>query len=132
MRTPWVGVVAALVLAAALLACDSAGDGGAATDTAAGGGGDGAAADVALGGGSGDGTAAPDTRERVAPQRIAVEEARARMLSDERETLLVCAYQDPASCADKLLEGAITLLDLQGMRDAGELALDRELIFYCS
>lgn len=130
MRIHRAGAAAALALAVAtLLACESDGGVGGAggADSARGGGG--GAADFAVGGA--DGAGGPDAVRR-APERIPVEEARAWLLSDAHDTLLVCAYGEPSLCEGKMLEGAITLADLEAQEAAGELALDREIIFYCS
>lgn len=122
-------VAAALVAAAALvLACESAGGG--ATDAATGASPGDAAGGVAVGGDTGAAPAGDTVLAASEPQRVSVADARAWMLSDAHDTLLVCAYADPASCADRLLEGAITLVDLQAME--ADLARDREIVFYCS
>ena len=81
--------------------------------------------------------AAPDTGDPATadvapagPQRVPVAYARERLLSDDYDTLLVCAYTDEELCNDLRLEGALTLAELQD-REPG-LAMDREIIFYCT
>jgi hypothetical protein len=60
--------------------------------------------------------------------RITPQEAHAQVVAGR--ALLVCAYEDPARCADIRLEGAISIQEFRARRPA--LPRDQEIIFYCS
>jgi len=64
-----------------------------------------------------------NTPERVTPQEIYP-----RVKSGE--TLLVCAYDDEATCRNIHLEGAMFLKDFQ--MKLPELSKDQEMVFYCA
>jgi hypothetical protein len=64
------------------------------------------------------------------PERISVEDARRKLTSPGSTTLLVCAYEDESKCAQRQLEGAISLKQLQARQAA--VSPDQELIFYCA
>jgi hypothetical protein len=53
-----------------------------------------------------------------------------KRLREGGDTLLVCAYEDEQKCRANLLEGAITLADLQQRLPA--LDAKRNLVFYCA
>jgi hypothetical protein len=61
-------------------------------------------------------------------ERIGPEDARERVRSGQ--ALLVCAYENDATCSRMRLDGAISLRELEAR--AATLARDRELIFYCA
>ena len=60
--------------------------------------------------------------------RITPQEAHARV--SVGQALLVCAYDDPARCAELRLEGAIPIQEFRARR--ATLPRDQEIIFYCS
>ena len=60
--------------------------------------------------------------------RIAPPEAQARVIAGT--ALLVCAYDDPARCAEIHLEGAIFIQEFRARRSS--LPRDQEIIFYCA
>ena len=64
--------------------------------------------------------------EQKKPQRITPQQAREHI---EAGALLVCAYEDVQKCEKYGLQGAITLDEL---KSRGDVANDRELIFYCA
>lgn len=61
------------------------------------------------------------------PKRISPERARERVQSGA--ALLVCAYDNEERCRRMLLEGAITLGELEARLPS--LSPDQEIIFYC-
>ena len=63
----------------------------------------------------------------MAAKRIEPAETRKHV---ERGALFVCAYDDDAKCRGMLLEGAMTLKELQAMEK--NLPKDKEIIFYCA
>ena len=63
----------------------------------------------------------------MAARRIQPTEARKHV---ERGALMVCAYDDDAKCRGMLLDGAITLKDLQAKEK--DLPKDKEITFYCA
>jgi hypothetical protein len=113
----------------ALVACGAESGGGAGGADLAADRGDAAVADS---GGAVDVAANVDGGAAAAPQRVSVHEARAWMLSAAHDTLLVCAYAGAGACDGQLLEGAITLTALEERAAAGDLPLDRRIVFYCS
>lgn len=56
-------------------------------------------------------------------------DAMRRKLDAGTGVLFVCAHEDEAQCHAVLLEGAITLADLQARRE--HLTADQEIVFYC-
>ena len=46
------------------------------------------------------------------------------------DTLLVCAYDDPAKCAKVKLQGAIDMRQLEAR--LASVPKDREIVFYCA
>jgi hypothetical protein len=60
--------------------------------------------------------------------RITPQEAQPRVIAGQ--ALLVCAYEDPARCAELRLEGAISLQEFRARRSA--LPRGQEIIFYCA
>ena len=63
----------------------------------------------------------------MAARRIEPTEARKH---EEQGALLVCAYDDDAKCRGMLLDGAITLKDLQAREK--DLPKNTEITFYCA
>lgn len=63
------------------------------------------------------------------PRRVAPETVWERLQSGG-DTLLVCAYDDEQKCRTNMLDGAITLRDLQ--RRLSGLDADHHLVFYCA
>ena len=61
-------------------------------------------------------------------ERISPQEAHARVVAGQ--TLLVCAYDDPARFAEIRLEGAISIQEFRARR--ASLPRDQEIIFYCA
>ena len=61
-------------------------------------------------------------------ERISVEEARRKVQSGE--AILVCGYADEEKCRRMMLDGAITLQDLE--QRLSSLPRDQEIIFYCA
>jgi hypothetical protein len=60
-------------------------------------------------------------------ERIDPREARSHLSAGK--SLLVCAYDDRAKCAQHRLDGAMDLQDFQAIED--ELPHQQEVIFYC-
>jgi hypothetical protein len=63
----------------------------------------------------------------MAARRIEPADARRHA---EQGALLVCAYDDEAKCRGILLDGAITLKQLQAREK--DLPKDKEIDFYCA
>jgi hypothetical protein len=59
--------------------------------------------------------------------RVSVEEARRETAGGR--ALLVCAYEDERKCQSMMLEGAVTMSEMQAR--LGGLPRDTEIIFYC-
>jgi hypothetical protein len=59
--------------------------------------------------------------------RVPVDEARRG--TAEGRALLVCAYEDERKCQSIMLDGAITMSELQAQ--LGTLSRDTEIVFYC-
>jgi hypothetical protein len=51
-------------------------------------------------------------------------------LQSGADTLLVCAYDDPAKCRKVRVDGAIDFATLEKQKES--LARDREILFYCA
>jgi len=60
-------------------------------------------------------------------ERISVQEARQKAGSGR--AILVCAYDDEAKCSPMMLEGAVSLAELNTRLPT--LRKDGEIIFYC-
>jgi hypothetical protein len=61
-------------------------------------------------------------------ERVSPEEARGDVTSGR--ALLVCAYEDEATCSRIRLEGAISLRELESRAET--LPRGQELVFYCA
>jgi hypothetical protein len=60
-------------------------------------------------------------------RRVSVDDT--RRAAAEGRAVLVCAYEDERKCHSMMLDGAITMSDLQGR--LGTLPKDAEITFYC-
>lgn len=61
--------------------------------------------------------------------RIRPDELRKKLARGD-ETLLVCAYDDPAKCREHSIPGAITLRELEARRPS--LTKHQQIVFYCA